>query len=246
VLANASDIDHGATLDATLISSPSGTYGSLTAFNTDTGAYTYTLNNGTNGVAGLVQSLAQARPSATASITRWSISSGRPTLRPSPSRSRAPTTHRSMAMRVTTSPRTARKRQAASCLPTPPTIDHGATLDATLISSPSGTYGSLTAFNTDTGAYTYTLNNGTNGVAGLVQSLAQARPSADSFNYTVVDQFGATNTSTLTITITGTNDAPVDGDEGNKRHRGTARKRQAASCLPTPPTSITARRWMRR
>jgi VCBS repeat-containing protein len=85
----------------------------------------------------------------------------------------------------------------------------------TLISSPSGTYGSLTAFNTDTGAYTYTLNNGTNGVAGLVQSLAQGETVSDSFNYTVVDQFGATNTSTLTITITGTNDAPVDGDECN-------------------------------
>jgi VCBS repeat-containing protein len=75
-------------------------------------------------------------------------------------------------------------------LPNASDIDHGATLDATLISSPSGTYGSLTAFNTDTGAYTYTLNNGTNGVAGLVQSLAQGETVSDSFNYTVVDQFG--------------------------------------------------------
>jgi hypothetical protein len=52
-------------------------------------------------------------------------------------------------------------------------------------------------------------------VAGLVQSLAQGETVSDSFNYTWSISSGRPNTSTLTITITGTNDAPVDGDEGN-------------------------------
>jgi VCBS repeat-containing protein len=189
--------------------------------------------------------LPRARPSATASITRWSISSGATntsTLTITITGTNDAPVDGDEGNNVTED-----GTQTASgiVLANASDIDHGATLDATLISSPSGTYGSLTAFNTDTGAYTYTLNNGTNGVAGLVQSLAQGETVSDSFNYTVVDQFGATNTSTLTITITGTNDAPVDGDEVTTSPR-TARKRQAASCLPTPPTSITARRWMRR
>jgi hypothetical protein len=49
---------------------------------------------------------------------------------------------RSMAMRVTTSPRTARKTASGIVLANASDIDHGATLDATLISSATGTYGS--------------------------------------------------------------------------------------------------------
>jgi VCBS repeat-containing protein len=118
-------------------------------------------------------------------------------------------------------------------------------LDAALLSNATGTYGTI-SLNTETGAYTYTLNNGTNGVAGLVQSLAQGETVSDSFNYTVVDQFGATNTSTLTITITGTNDAPVDGDEGNKRHRGRhANGKRHRACQRLRHRS-RRERWMRR
>jgi hypothetical protein len=47
-----------------------------------------------------------------------------------------------MAMRVTTSPRTARKTASGIVLANASDIDHGATLDATLISSATGTYGS--------------------------------------------------------------------------------------------------------
>ncbi|MCC7050118.1 MAG: VCBS domain-containing protein [Alphaproteobacteria bacterium] len=64
-------------------------------------------------------------------------------------------------------------------------------------------YGTL-VMNAD-GSYTYTPDN----ASPLVQALAQGETYNDSFTYTVADEFGATSQTTLTITITGTNDAPV-------------------------------------
>jgi hypothetical protein len=112
-------------------------------------------------VAGLVQSLAQGETVSDSFNYTVVDQFGRPTLRPSPSRSRAPTTHRSMAMRPTMY-RGTLTYSNGNVLANGVDIDHGATLDVTLISSPTGTYGSLTSFNTETGAYTYTLNAGFN------------------------------------------------------------------------------------
>lgn len=70
--------------------------------------------------------------------------------------------------------------------------------------SVSGTYGSVT-IGSD-GAWTYTLDN----TDGGTNALAQGDSVTDQFSYTVTDEFGATDTTTLTITITGTNDAPTD------------------------------------
>jgi VCBS repeat-containing protein len=69
-------------------------------------------------------------------------------------------------------------------------IDHGATLDATLISSPSGTYGSLTAFQHRHRGLHLHAEQRHQRRGGAVQSLAQGETVSDSFNYTVVDQFG--------------------------------------------------------
>src|SRR3954465_4298048 len=66
-----------------------------------------------------------------------------------------------------------------------------------------GTYGSVT-INAD-GSYSYALANGD----ADTNALAQGQIVSDQFTYTVVDANGATSSSTLTITITGTNDAPV-------------------------------------
>ena len=66
-----------------------------------------------------------------------------------------------------------------------------------------GTYGSVT-INAD-GSYSYALANGD----ADTNALAQGQVVSDQFTYTVVDANGATSSSTLTITITGTNDAPV-------------------------------------
>ena len=66
-----------------------------------------------------------------------------------------------------------------------------------------GTYGSLVL--NDDGTWTYTLDN-TN---PLTDALAQGAHASDIFSYTESDRHGGTSTTTLTINITGTNDAPV-------------------------------------
>ena len=71
----------------------------------------------------------------------------------------------------------------------------------------AGTYGSVT-INAD-GSYSYTLDN----ADADTNALAQGASVTDVFSYTVTDEHGATSTANLTITITGTNDAPVAVDD---------------------------------
>ncbi|QHP71409.1 hypothetical protein EI171_31560 [Bradyrhizobium sp. LCT2] len=66
-----------------------------------------------------------------------------------------------------------------------------------------GTYGTL-HLNSD-GTYTYTLNN----AQANVQALAADQLVYDTFSYTNSDNHGGSCTANLTITVTGTNDAPV-------------------------------------
>ncbi len=67
----------------------------------------------------------------------------------------------------------------------------------------TGTYGTLTL--AANGAWTYTLDN----TDPDTNALAQGAAALDVFNYTMRDAEGATSSSTLTINIGGTNDAPV-------------------------------------
>ena len=64
-----------------------------------------------------------------------------------------------------------------------------------------GTYGTLVVTKA-TGAYTYTLNNS----SASVQALAAGQQTTEQFNYTNSDNHGGTGSSTLTVTITGSND----------------------------------------
>ncbi|HEY0197391.1 MAG TPA: VCBS domain-containing protein, partial [Rhodanobacter sp.] len=66
-----------------------------------------------------------------------------------------------------------------------------------------GTYGSL-VLNAD-GTYSYTLDNGDPDT----QALKQGATATEVFTYTAIDAHGATSTSTLTITVHGTNDQPT-------------------------------------
>ena len=66
-----------------------------------------------------------------------------------------------------------------------------------------GQYGTLVL--DASGNYTYSLNN----ALPAVQGLGVGESLTDSFTYTVTDNHGSTATNTLTVTINGTNDAPV-------------------------------------
>src|SRR5213075_1359968 len=70
-------------------------------------------------------------------------------------------------------------------------------------SAVAGTYGSVTMMSD--GSYSYALDN----ADPDTNALAQGQVVSDVFSYTVVDANGATSSTTLTIGITGTNDAPV-------------------------------------
>ena len=67
----------------------------------------------------------------------------------------------------------------------------------------TGTYGTITI--ASNGSYTYTLNN----ADADTQALDTGNTALDVFSYTVVDSQGATSTNTVTISVSGTNDAPV-------------------------------------
>ncbi len=68
----------------------------------------------------------------------------------------------------------------------------------------NGTYGALAL--TPGGGWSYGLANS----QANVQALAQGQTVTDTFNVQVADQFGATDTRTITVNVSGTNDAPGD------------------------------------
>ena len=72
-----------------------------------------------------------------------------------------------------------------------------------------GLYGTLTLF--ADGTWNYALDNGDPDTNALVQGQVVS----EVFAYTMSDANGATSSSTLTITITGTNDAPVAVGDSN-------------------------------
>src|SRR3546814_10593749 len=78
-------------------------------------------------------------------------------------------------------------------------VDHDAVLSYS-VNTTTGSYGSL-VLDSATGAWTYTLTND--------QTLSANDSLTDSFTVTVTDDEGATTTQAVTITVLGTNDAPV-------------------------------------
>ena len=93
-----------------------------------------------------------------------------------------------------------------------------------------GTYGRLTVF--ADGSYIYNANN--NILDGNGNRIISVDTVTDTFNYTVSDTDGATDTAVLTITINGTNEAPVAATDYSELDVG------GSSISKTPSTGVTS------
>ena len=196
-----------------------GLYGSLT-LNAD-GTYTYTLNN----ASPLVQGLGTGE-SVTDAFT-YTVSDGHGGTA---SNTLTVTINGTEDLPVLT-PATASVREdvqltASGVVPPPFDADIRDTLTFTAKANEAGRFGTLT-LNAD-GTYTYTLNNS----LSAVQALGVGETLTDVFQYTVTDSQGGSSSSTLTVTINGTNDVPTVAASVASVTEDT--KITASGILPTP------------
>ena len=196
-----------------------GLYGSLT-LNAD-GTYTYTLNN----ASPLVQGLGTGE-SVTDAFT-YTVSDGHGGTA---SNTLTVTINGTEDLPVLT-PATASVREdvqltASGVVPPPFDADIRDTLTFTAKANEAGRFGTLT-LNAD-GTYTYTLNNS----LSAVQALGVGETLTDVFQYTVTDSQGGSSSSTLTVTINGTNDVPTVAASVASVTEDT--KISASGILPTP------------
>jgi VCBS repeat-containing protein len=182
-----------------------GTYGSAT-INAD-GSYSYTLNNASAAVQGL-----RAGQTATDSFTYTMRDAAGATSSTTLTVTVTGTNDGPVAVANTAAVQEDVTTSASGNVLTNDTdADVGDTKTVSAVNggagnvgvAVAGTYGSAT-INAD-GSYSYTLNN----ASAAVQGLRAGQTATDSFTYTMRDAAGATSSTTLTVTVTGTNDTPV-------------------------------------
>ena len=193
---NAHDVDSGDTLTyLTKVNEP-GLYGSLTMDNN--GHYTYTLNNSLP----VVQGLSEGDTLTETFFVVVRDQTGAPATTPFTVTIHG-TNDAPVALAAGTSVTEDSVLTATGSLPAPTDVDVHDTHSYLAQDNVQGQYGVL-SIHTD-GTYTYTLNNS----LPAVQGLTTGEHLSESFNYTVQDNHGATSTNTLTVTVNGTNDAPL-------------------------------------
>ncbi|MBB2887615.1 VCBS repeat-containing protein [Pseudomonas umsongensis] len=204
---SSADIDHNATATWSIAGSNTGTYGSIAV--DGTGQWTYTLANGTNGVASAVQSLQAGEShnevfSVQVSDGLGGVDTQQVTVTVTGSNDAPVLSFASGndigAVKEDTTLSVSGQFSSAD-------IDHNATATWSIAGSNTGTYGSIAV--DGTGQWTYTLANGTNGVASAVQSLQAGESHNEVFTIQVSDGLGGVDTQQVTVTVTGNNDAPV-------------------------------------
>ncbi len=99
----------------------------------------------------------------------------------------------------------------------------------------AGAYGTL-VIGAD-GSYTYTVNNSNTTVQALRLSTEKL---TDTFNYTISDGYGGTASTTLTMTITGSNDAPVAVADYNTAKESLLANGNASQYTGTDPLGYKA------
>ena len=218
LLANDPDVDSNDTHTVSAVTGGSdngttittvGTYGTL-VITKATGAYTYTLANGQANVQALVdgQQVTDAF-TYTNSDNQGGSSSSTLTVTVTGTNDASVAVADVAAVKEDTPPNPVSGNLLANDTDLDSTDTHtvsavtGGSDNGTTITK-VGTYGTLVVTKA-TGAYTYTLANG----QANVQALAEGQQVTDVFTYTNSDNHGGVSSSTLTVTVTGTNDAPV-------------------------------------
>ncbi|UVM51926.1 VCBS domain-containing protein [Pseudomonas sp. B21-015] len=204
---SSADIDHDATATWSIAGSNTGSYGSIAV--DSSGQWTYTLANGTDGVASAVQSLKAGEShdevfSVQVSDGLGGVDTHLVTITVTGSND-APvlsfaTGNDAGNVQEDTSLSISGQFNSTD-------IDHDATASWSINGSPTGTYGSITV--DSSGQWTYTLANGSDGIASAVQSLKAGESHDEVFSVQISDGLGGMDTQLVTITVTGSNDAPV-------------------------------------
>jgi VCBS repeat-containing protein len=195
VLSNDTDVDQGTVLQVATAGVFVGQFGTLT-LNAD-GSYSYALDNASYGV----QSLAEGQ--VVIDTFDYAATDG---ITSTPSTLTVSITGTNDAPIVVADVNAVQEdlsiTATGNVLTNDSDIDQGTVLQVANAGVFIGQFGTLT-LNAD-GSYSYALNNASLGV----QSLAQGQVVTDTFDYAATD--GITSTpSTLTVSITGTNDAPI-------------------------------------
>ncbi|AZD14390.1 VCBS domain-containing protein [Pseudomonas chlororaphis] len=204
---SSTDIDHAATATWSIAGSNTGAYGSIAV--DGTGQWTYTLANGTAGVASAVQSLKAGEShdevfSVQVSDGLGGVDTQLVTITVTGSND-APVLSFAFgndagAVKEDTTLSVSGQFSSTD-------IDHAATATWSIAGANTGAYGSIAV--DSTGQWTYTLANGTDGVASAVQSLKAGESHDEVFSVQVSDGLGGVDTQLVTVTVTGTNDAAV-------------------------------------
>ncbi|MGF6455313.1 beta strand repeat-containing protein [Pseudomonas frederiksbergensis] len=204
---SSADIDHAATTSWSIAGSNTGSYGSIAV--DSTGQWTYTLANGSDGIASAVQSLKAGESHNEVFTVQVSdglggVDTQLVTVAVSGTND-APvlsfvTGNDAGAVKEDTTLNVSGQFSSAD-------IDHTATATWSIAGTNTGTYGSIAV--DSTGKWTYTLANGTDGIASAVQSLGGGESHDEVFTVQVSDGLGGVDTQLVTVTVTGTNDAAV-------------------------------------
>ncbi len=195
VLANDSDVDQGTVLSVVNAGVFAGQFGQLT-LSTD-GSYTYALDNSSLAVQSLAQGQVVTETFAYQATDGITSTPSTLTLTITGTNDAPVTTVDTAAVQEDVTLLT-----TGNVLANDSDVDQGTVLSVVNAGVFAGQFGQLT-LNAD-GSYTYVLDNASLGV----QSLAQGQVVTETFAYQASDGIAATP-STLTVTITGTNDAPV-------------------------------------
>ena len=244
VLTNDTDVDAGdskvvsAISGGTVGSALAGAYGSLT-LNAD-GSYVYAINNANSTVQALrtpAQTLTETFTYTVADAAGASSSTTLTITLPGANDAPVAVTDTGIAGEAGVA---AGSNAAGNVLTNDTDVDAAdsktvsAVTGGTVGSALNGTYGALT-LNTD-GSYAYAVNNANAAVNALRTT---ANTLTDTFTYTVIDAAGATSSTTLTITIRGTNDAPsAVADTGTAVEAGTSAGSNASGNLLTNDTDV--------